>query len=106
MQPEEQCEQAGCYIRKAGIMRTLVEHRQLDGDIHNTWYYFDGNNEQYPGLMVENCVKDIQGYKYHFSAGVQCSSAGYVIQRAGTMLIRVESAGNRVATNRKCLVLF
>lgn len=37
-------------------------------DIRGTWYYFDGNNEQYPGLMVENCTKYIDGHQYYFNA--------------------------------------
>mgnify|MGYP002584530156 CR=1 FL=1 len=37
--------------------------------IKGVWYYLDGNNTEYPGLMVENCIKEIDGSQYYFSVG-------------------------------------
>lgn len=35
-------------------------------NINNEWYYLDGNNTEYPGLLVTNCSKVINGVTYHF----------------------------------------
>ena len=34
--------------------------------VGNAWYYLDGANEEYPGLMVENCKKTIGNATYFF----------------------------------------
>ena len=38
---------------------------QLDSN----WYYLDGNNTEYPGLMVTGPKKEINGYTYFFEGG-------------------------------------
>ena len=35
----------------------------------NSWYYLDGSNEEYPGLMVAGKKKEINGYTYFFEGG-------------------------------------
>ena len=37
--------------------------------INGVWYYLDGNNTEHPGLMVDNCVKNIGGSNFYFAAG-------------------------------------
>ena len=34
--------------------------------IGGAWYYLDGANAEYPGLMAENCGREIDGQYYHF----------------------------------------
>ena len=34
--------------------------------VAGAWYYLDGNNTEYPGLLVTNCSKVINGVTYHF----------------------------------------
>lgn len=34
--------------------------------VAGVWYYLDGNNTEYPGLLVTNCSKVINGVTYHF----------------------------------------
>ena len=35
----------------------------------SNWYYLDGNNTEYPGLMVTGPKKEINGYTYFFEGG-------------------------------------
>ena len=37
--------------------------------INGVWYYLDGNDTEHPGLMVDNCVKNIGGSNFYFAAG-------------------------------------
>ena len=37
--------------------------------INGVWYYLDGNNTEHPGLMADNCVKNIGGSNFYFAAG-------------------------------------
>ena len=34
----------------------------------NSWYYLDGSNTEYPGLMSVDCKKEINGYTYFFGS--------------------------------------
>ena len=34
----------------------------------NSWYYLDGSNTEYPGLMSADCKKEINGYTYFFGS--------------------------------------
>ena len=34
----------------------------------NSWYYLDGSNAEYPGLMSVDCKKEINGYTYFFGS--------------------------------------
>ena len=38
-------------------------------NINGVWYYLDGNNTEHPGLMADNCVKNIGGSNFYFAAG-------------------------------------
>ncbi|WP_158567155.1 L,D-transpeptidase family protein [Dorea sp. AM58-8] len=38
-------------------------------NINGVWYYLDGNNTGHPGLMADNCVKNIGGSNFYFAAG-------------------------------------
>ena len=38
-------------------------------NINGVWYYLDGNNTEHPGLMTDNCVKNIGGSNFYFAAG-------------------------------------
>ena len=33
------------------------------------WYYLNGDNEEHPGLMADECVKNIGGSNFYFAAG-------------------------------------
>lgn len=37
--------------------------------IRGVWYYLDGFNTEHPGLMAENCTRNIGGSNYYFAAG-------------------------------------
>lgn len=37
--------------------------------LRNIWYYLDGDSVEYPGLMVENCTRTINGSTYFFAVG-------------------------------------
>ena len=37
--------------------------------INGVWYYLDGNNTEHPGLMADNCVKNIGGSNFYFASG-------------------------------------
>ena len=37
--------------------------------INGVWYYLDGNATDHPGLMADNCVKNIGGSNFYFAAG-------------------------------------
>lgn len=39
------------------------------GYIRGVWYYLDGFNTEHPGLMAENCTRNIGGSNYYFAAG-------------------------------------
>ena len=38
-------------------------------NINGVWYYLDGNNTEHPGLMADECVKNIGGSNFYFAAG-------------------------------------
>lgn len=59
-------------------------------NINGVWYYLDGNNTEHPGLMADNCVKNIGGSNFYFAAGGQCEQAGCYIRKAGIMQMEVE----------------
>ena len=47
----------------------------------SNWYYLDGNNTEYPGLMVTGPKKEINGYTYFFEGG-GVMQTGWLFDRA------------------------
>ena len=37
--------------------------------INGVWYYLDGNVTDHPGLMLEDCTKEIGGHRFYFKVG-------------------------------------
>ena len=33
---------------------------------YSAWYYLDPENVEYPGLMISDCIREIDGYTYEF----------------------------------------
>ena len=64
------------YTNGSGAM---VTGWQLLG---NTWYYLNAANEEYPGLMFENCAQVIEGTKYFFN-GSGAMYTGWVSRPEG-----------------------
>ena len=84
---------AGCdyYFANGGAMRTgwilepegwyyAREYGTIKGWLYlgNLWYYLDGNNEEYPGLMVSGQDKVIAGEKYSFSPNGDMRAGWYM----------------------------
>ena len=45
--------------------------------LKGVWYYLDPENEEYPGLMLENCSKMIGNLEYHFTANGSMRTGWY-----------------------------
>lgn len=88
---------AGCdyYFANGGAMRTgwilepegwyyAREYGTIKGWLYlgNLWYYLDGNNEEYPGLMVSGQDKVIAGEKYSFNPNGDMR-AGWYMSKSG-----------------------
>ena len=84
---------AGCdyYFANGGAMRTgwilepegwyyAREYGTIKGWLYlgNLWYYLDGNNEEYPGLMVSGQDKVIAGEKYSFNPNGDMRAGWYM----------------------------
>ena len=84
---------AGCdyYFANGGAMRTgwilepegwyyAREYGTIKGWLYlgNLWYYLDGNNEEYPGLMVSGQDKIIAGEKYSFNPNGDMRAGWYM----------------------------
>ena len=84
---------AGCdyYFANGGAMRTgwilepegwyyAGEYGTIKGWLYlgNLWYYLDGNNEEYPGLMVSGQDKVIAGEKYSFNPNGDMRAGWYM----------------------------
>ena len=84
---------AGCdyYFTNGGAMRTgwilepegwyyAREYGTIKGWLYlgNLWYYLDGNNEEYPGLMVSGQDKVIAGEKYSFNPNGDMRAGWYM----------------------------
>ena len=84
---------AGCdyYFVNGGAMRTgwilepegwyyAREYGTIKGWLYlgNLWYYLDGNNEEYPGLMVSGQDKVIAGEKYSFNPNGDMRAGWYM----------------------------
>lgn len=50
--------------------------------IRGVWYYLDGFNTEHPGLMAENCTRNIGGSNYYFAAG-GAMQTGWVLRPEG-----------------------
>ena len=51
----------------------------------------DGNDTEHPGLMVDNCVKNIGGSNFYFAAGgANANRLVAYIRKAGIMQMEVE----------------
>lgn len=49
---------------------------------NSVWYYLDGNNEEYPGLMVSDTKKNIDGKDYIFDAD-GAMQVGWIFRKEG-----------------------
>ncbi|MEI3221946.1 MAG: hypothetical protein V8S01_07995 [Dorea sp.] len=49
--------------------------------IGNVWYYLDGNNAEYPGLMLSDCSKEIGGNTYTLESVEQWQRDGTIMER-------------------------
>ena len=63
-------------------------------------YYLDGGNEEYPGLMLVNCEKEIDGKVYTFT-GSGAMRAGWFQDEAGAWYYYDENSGDQVSGWKK-----
>lgn len=68
-------EEGWYYTNKSGKMLTGWQ------SIGNKWYYLDEENQENSGLMLENCVKEINGKEYTF-LGNGAMRAGWIFDNA------------------------
>ena len=63
--------QTGWISRPEGKYYAYAGGNQRTGwlQLGNSWYYLDGSNKEYPGLMVAGQKKEINGYTYFFEGG-------------------------------------
>ena len=69
--------------------------------IRGVWYYLDGFNTEHPGLMAENCTRNIGGSNYYFAAGgamqtgwVHYTEGWYYADASGAQAIGWRKIGN------------
>ena len=69
--------------------------------IGNVWYYLDGADTEHPGLMAENCTRNIGGSHYYFAAGgamqtgwVHYTEGWYYADASGAQTIGWRKIGN------------
>ena len=50
--------------------------------LNNKWYYLDGNDQEHPGLMLSDQIKNIAGWNFCFNAG-GAMQTGWILKPEG-----------------------
>lgn len=76
--------QIGWVLRPEGWYYTDASGAQAIGwrYIRGIWYYLDGTDTEHPGLMAENCARNIGGSNFYFAAG-GAMQTGWVLRPEG-----------------------
>ena len=76
--------QTGWVLRPEGWYYTDANGAQVIGwrYIRGVWYYLDGADTEHPGLMADNCTRNIGGSNFYFAAG-GAMQTGWVLRPEG-----------------------
>ena len=76
--------QTGWALRPEGWYYTDANGAQVIGwrYIRGVWYYLDGADTEHPGLMADNCTRNIGGSNFYFAAG-GAMQTGWVLRPEG-----------------------
>ena len=76
--------QIGWVLRPEGWYYTDANGAQVIGwrYIRGVWYYLDGTDTEHPGLMADNCTRNIGGSNFYFAAG-GAMQTGWVLRPEG-----------------------
>lgn len=76
--------QTGWVLRPEGWYYTDANGAQVIGwrYIRGVWYYLDGDDTEHPGLMADNCTRNIGGSNFYFAAG-GAMQTGWVLRPEG-----------------------
>ena len=76
--------QTGWVLRPEGWYYTDANGAQVIGwrYIRGVWYYLDGSDTEHPGLMADNCTRNIGGSNFYFAAG-GAMQTGWVLRPEG-----------------------
>lgn len=76
--------QTGWALRPEGWYYTDANGAQVIGwrYIRGVWYYLDGADTEHPGVMADNCTRNIGGSNFYFAAG-GAMQTGWVLRPEG-----------------------